>query len=43
MLGLAKAQAELGRVGQARTTLQRVLQLTPNDPEALALKARLGG
>ena len=42
MVGLATAQTELGQVDQARAMLQRALALVPNDPKALALKARLG-
>ena len=43
MLGLARAQAELGRLPEARRNLGRALQLTPQDPQALALKAWLDG
>ena len=43
MIGLAKAQVELGQVQEARLTVARVLQLTPSDPAALALHARLNG
>ena len=43
MMGLAKAQVELGQLQEARLTVARVLQLTPLDLAALALQARLDG
>jgi Flp pilus assembly protein TadD len=43
MIGLAKAQVELGQVQEARLMVARVLRLTPLDPDALALHARLNG
>jgi tetratricopeptide (TPR) repeat protein len=41
MIGLAKAQLQLGQVQEARRMVARVLQLTPSDPAALALQAKL--
>ncbi|HIE71309.1 MAG TPA: tetratricopeptide repeat protein [Planctomycetes bacterium] len=42
MIHLAGARAEMGQIGKARAMLLRALRLAPNDPMALALKARLG-
>ena len=43
MIGLAKAQVELGQVQEARLMVARVLQINKSDPDALALHARLNG
>ena len=43
MIGLAKAQRQLGQVQEARRMVERVLQMTPSDPAALALQAQLSG
>lgn len=43
LLGLATAQAELGQVGPARTTVARALQHEPANLQALVLQSRLGG
>ena len=42
MVGLATCQAELGKVGAAREMLKRALKNAPDEPNALALKKRLG-
>lgn len=43
LLGLARAQCELGQTEAARATLQRILQLEPNNLAALGLQSRLNG
>jgi Flp pilus assembly protein TadD len=42
LVNLATAQTGLGRLKPARATLQRALQLEPNNRQALALRARIG-
>lgn len=43
LLGLAKAQLELGQTAGVRAMLERVLQIEPGNLQALTLQSRLGG
>ena len=43
LLGLARTQATLQQINEARATLRRALRLAPGNPALLALQAQLSG